>query len=187
MWNARGDVGRCRGGNFPRPHKRPVSSLSPTPRWRRGSGDGAGHKLGFAADEANAACVCEDHGETYTSIEVNRPGWGDRDFDVRFYTEVGEYGMKISYDVSDQCYNVSAVDERDDGSSYAAFEFYARDDSSVDLEFGGADSVEAFFKTMYNDPEIEDVYLYSVLLMQPFINDTFDMSVDELYSLPVVG
>jgi len=145
-------------------------------------------KLGFTADEGNAVCVYEDHGETYSSIEVNRPDWGNRDFDVQFYTEIGEYGMKISYSVGDQCYNVSAVDERvDDGSIYAAFEFYDRDDAKNDLGFGGADSVEAFFKTMYNDPEIEDVYLYSVQLMQQYVENTFGLSVDELYNLPVEG
>lgn len=145
-------------------------------------------KLGFVADEANAECVYEDYGETYSSIEVSRPEWGERDFDVLFYTQVGEYGMKISYSVGDQCYNVSAVDERvDDGSIYAAFEFYDRDDAKNDLGFGGADSVEAFFKTMYDDPEIEDVYLYSVLLMQQYIEDTFGMDVDALYNLPVEG
>ena len=46
-------------------------------------------------------------------------------------------------------------------------------------------TVEQYFKNAINDPEIEDVYLYLVQLMENYISDTFGMSVDELYSLPV--
>jgi hypothetical protein len=46
-------------------------------------------------------------------------------------------------------------------------------------------AVEEYFDTMYNDPSIDDVYLYSVSVAQQYISDRFGMSTDELCALPL--
>jgi len=40
--------------------------------------------LGFIPDEANAVCLYEQHEGNYMSIEVHRPEWGEKEYDVRF-------------------------------------------------------------------------------------------------------
>ena len=46
-------------------------------------------------------------------------------------------------------------------------------------------TVEEYFKNMYNDPNIDDVYLYSVSIAPQYISDTFGVSIDELCTLPL--
>jgi len=141
--------------------------------------------LGFTADQENACYRYEQHDPWYCSIEVNIPEWGDLDGgeDVRFFTPVNGYGIVIYYFVDEQRFFVSA-DNQEDGS-YAYFDFFVQDGSIIDGQSPEGMTVGEYFQNVYNDPETENVYLYSVQLMENYISDTFGMTITELYALPV--
>lgn len=140
--------------------------------------------LGFVADKGNAVCIYEQKERNYTSVAVHRPEWGNQEYSVEYYTSINGYGVKIWYYQNEQRFFVKAVDESDD-SSFADFEFFTKDDSSNDGTSPEGMTVEEYFKNVYNDPKIENVFLYSVQMAQQYISDTFGMSIDELYALPV--
>ena len=137
--------------------------------------------LGFIPDKDNAVCVYEQHEGRYTSIEVHYPEWGDKEYDIRFFTPVNEYGLVVTYYKDEQRFNVAA----DKGETYAKFNFYVSDDTWIDENASGDMTVEEYFENMYNDPNINDVYLYSVSIAQQYIAGTFGMSIDELCVLPL--
>ena len=137
--------------------------------------------LGFIPDKDNAVCVYEQNAEKYTRIEVHCPEWGEKEYDVNFFRPVNEYGLMITYYKDEQRFYVAA----DKGETYAKFNFYVSDGTWIDENASGNMTVEEYFKNMYNDPEIEEVHLYSVSIAQQYIADTFGMSIDELCALPL--
>lgn len=144
--------------------------------------------LGFVAHEEDAYCefVKKDDtpdGKIYHSICVHRPEWGEQDYDVRFFTPINEYGLVIMYYVDEQRFRVGA-DNQSNGA-YAVFDYYQKDDTVIDNEVSQGVTIEEFFTNVYRDFDVQDVYRYSVSLMERYIEDTFDLSADELYALPV--
>jgi len=139
--------------------------------------------LGFIADHDNAVCVYEQHDGGYVSVAVHRPEWGNQEYSVEYYASINGYNVTVWYYQNEQRYYVRAENPQD--GTTADFEFFAADDSTNDGMSPEGMTVEEYFKTVYNDPEIDDVYLYSVLMAQQYISDTFGMSIDELYALPV--
>ncbi|MEL7644839.1 MAG: leucine-rich repeat domain-containing protein [Anaerolineaceae bacterium] len=139
--------------------------------------------LGFFADQANAVYLFEQRGEREVNIEVHRPEWGEKDFDVRFFTPLSEeYRIVITYHVAEKKFGVGADDNEQGG---AEFEFYLDTGEFVDEWCSDPDmTVEEYFIKAYNDPAIEDVYQHSVDLMVQYIRDTFGMTIEELYALP---
>ncbi len=137
--------------------------------------------LGFRADHDNAVCLYEQNEERYISIEVHRPEWGEKEYDFRFYTPINDYGLVITYHFNEQRFQVGC----DRGETYAVFDYFLKDSSTVDSVVSGAATVKEYFQNMYNDPEITDIYSYSVRLVEQYISDTFDLSIDELCTLPV--
>ena len=139
--------------------------------------------LGFFADQANAVYRYEQRGEREVNLEVHRPEWGEKDFDVRFFTPLSdEYRIVITYHVAEKKFGVGADDNNGGGANFELFiDTYEHIDgwcSNEDM------TVEEYFIKAYNDPEIEDIYLHSVELMVQYIRDTFDMTIEELYALP---
>ncbi len=137
--------------------------------------------FGFVADKSQAVCIYEQHEGNYTSIEVHRPEWGDQEYSVHFFTSVNGYGVMVRYYIDEQRYYIKA--DQKDGSS-ADFEFFWKTHAKNDGMSPEGMTVEEYFKNVYDDPEIKDVYLYSVLMAQQYITDKFGMSIDELYALP---
>ncbi len=139
--------------------------------------------LGFFADQANAVYLYEYRGEKDANMEVHRPEWGEKDFDVRFFTPLSdEYRIVITYHVAEKKFGVGA-DDNDQGG--AKFEYFVDTGEFVDEWCSDHDkTVEEYFIKAYNDPAIEDVYQHSVDLMVQYIRDTFGMTIEELYALP---
>jgi hypothetical protein len=136
--------------------------------------------LGFVPDPDHAVCVFEQQGTKYTNIEVHNPEWGEKDFDFRFFTPVNDYGLVIMYFQDEKRFNLAA----DKGETYAKFAFYVKDNTWVDENASGNMTVEEYLIAMYNDPDIEDVYAYSLSIAEQYVADTFGMSIDELCDLP---
>jgi len=137
--------------------------------------------LKFSPDEKNAVCIFEQHEGRYTNIEVHYPEWGEKDYDLRFFTPVNDYGLVITYLKDKKCFYVAA----DKGDTYAKFFYYVDSDKRVDDGATGNMAVEQYFNNMYNDPSIDDIYSYSVSIAQQYIEDTFGMTIDELCDLPL--
>ena len=137
--------------------------------------------LKFTPDEKNAVCIYEQHEGIYINIEVHYPEWGDKDYDLRFFTPVNDYGLVITYTKDNKCFYVAA----DKGDTFAKFFYYLDSKKIVDDNASNGMSVEEYFKNMYNDPNITDIYTYSVSIAQQYIKDTFGMTIDELCELPL--
>ena len=137
--------------------------------------------LTFAPDEKNAVCIYEEHEGRYVNIEVHYPEWGEKDYDLRFFTPVNDYGLVITYTKDDKCFYVAG----DKGDTYAKFFYYVDSDKRVDDGASGGMTVEEYFNKMYNDPSIDDIYYYSVSIAQKYVEDTFRMTIDELCNLPL--
>ncbi len=141
--------------------------------------------LGFAPQEQLAAYLYEQYEPRYYSIEVHNPAWGawEEGGDVRFFTPLSdEYRIVITYFTSDRKYLVKADDNAGGGAS---FELLADTAEHIDGWCSDASlTVEQYFVKAFNDPEIEDVYLFAVKLMEDAVDDCFGLRVEELYALP---
>ena len=139
--------------------------------------------LGFYADQANAVYLYEYRGERDVNMEVHRPEWGKKDFDVRFFTPLSdEYRIVVTYHDAERKFT-AGVDDNNQGG--AKFDYFV--DSG---QFGNEwcsdknQTVEEYLIKAYNDPTIKDVFQHSIDLMVQYIHDTFGMTVEELYALP---
>ncbi len=139
--------------------------------------------LGFYADEPNAVYLYEYRGETDVNMEVHRPEWGEKEFDVRFFTPLSdEYRIVITWHAADRKF-IASVDDNSQGGG--SFEYFIDTGEHLDIWCSYKDkTVEEYFIKAYNDPTIEDIYQHSVDLMMQYVSDTFGMTIEELYSLP---
>ncbi|NLO40574.1 MAG: hypothetical protein GX115_14035 [Ruminiclostridium sp.] len=103
---------------------------------------------------------------------------------MRFFTPLSEeYRIVIRYFADEKKYLVKADDNFGGGAS---FEFYVDRDEHIDgWHSDEAVTVEEYFTKAYNDPAIDDIYHYSIKLMERFLGDTFGLSIDELYALHI--
>lgn len=139
--------------------------------------------LGFYADEVNAVYLYEYRGQKDVNMEVHRPEWGEKEFDVRFFTPLSdEYRIVITWHSAERKF-IAGVDDNSQGG--ASFEYFVDTGEHLDIWCSYQDqTVEEYFIKAYNDPAIEDVYQHSVDLMVQYVRDTFGMTIEELYSLP---
>ena len=139
--------------------------------------------LGFYADEPNAVYLYEYRGEKDVNMEVHRPEWGEKEFDVRFFTPISdEYRIVVTWHAVERKF-IAGVDDNSQGGG--SFEYYIDTGEHLDIWCSYNDkTVEEYFIKAYNDPAIEDVYQHSVDLMVQYVRDTFGMTIEELFSLP---
>lgn len=142
--------------------------------------------LGFYADQANAVYLYEYRGKSSlddVNMEVHRPEWGQKEFDVRFFTPISnEYRIVVTWHAADRKL-IASVDDNSQGG--ASFEYFIDTGEHLDIWCSYKDkTVEEYFIKVYNDPAITDVYQHSVDLMAQYVSDTFGMTIEELYSLP---
>lgn len=138
--------------------------------------------LGFFPDQPNAVCKYEQRGEWDYNIEFHRPEWGEKEFDVRFFTPLSDdYRIVITYTLAEGKYLVSIDDNFQGGAS---FEFYSDTNEHVDVWCSDkVMTVQECFAKAYNNPEIADIYTHSVQLMDQYFLDRFGMSFQDLYHL----
>lgn len=139
--------------------------------------------LGFHPDEPNAVYLYEYRGEKDVNMEVHRPEWGEKEFDVRFFTPISdEYRIVVTWHAAERKF-IAGVDDNSQGGG--SFEYFVDTGEHQDIWCSYNDkTVEEYFIKAYNDPAIEDVYQHSVDLMVQYVRDTFGMSIEELFSLP---
>jgi len=142
--------------------------------------------LGFHPDEPNAVYLYEYRGENIlddVSIEVHRPEWGEKEFDVLFFTPISEeYRIVVTWHAAEQKF-IAGVDDNSQGGG--SFEYFIETGEHLDIWCSYKDkTVEEYFIEAYNDPAIEDVYQHSIDLMVKYVMDTFGMTIEALYRLP---
>ena len=139
--------------------------------------------LGFFPDKPNAICLFEQHGERYYNLEIHRPEWGEKEYDVRFFTPLSDdYRIVITYNFAEKKFNVGGDDNFGGGAS---FEYYVDTNQFVDdWSSDNAITVQDYFLKAYNDPGISDVYTHSIELMEQYFVEQFGMTFKELYALP---
>lgn len=139
--------------------------------------------FGFFEDEPNAVYLYEYRGEKDVNMEVHRPEWGEKEFDVRFFTPISdEYRIVVTWHAAEKKF-IASVDDNSQGG--ASFEYFIDSGEHLDIWCSYKDkTVEEYFMKAYNDPAIEDVYQHSVDLMVQYVSDTFGMTIEELYALP---
>lgn len=139
--------------------------------------------FGFFADEPNAVYLYEYRGEKDVNMEIHRPEWGEKEFDVRFFTPISdEYRIVVTWHAAEKKF-IAGVDDNSQGGG--SFEYFIDTGEHLDIWCSYPDkTVEEYFIKAYNDPTIEDVYQHSVDLMTQYIRDSFGMTIEELYALP---
>jgi hypothetical protein len=139
--------------------------------------------LGFFPDRANAVCLYEQRGEGDYNIEIHRPEWGKKDYDIRFFTPLSdEYRIVITYNFDERKYLVSVDDNYGGGAS---FEFFSDTNEHNDIWCSDKEmTVQDYFIKAYNDPAISDVYVHSVELFEQYFSNRFDMTAEKMFSLP---
>jgi len=139
--------------------------------------------LGFFPDKANAVYRFEQREGRDVNIEVHRPEWGEKDYDVRFFTPLSdEYRIVVTYYIGERKFVVGADDNEMGGAN---FELFIETHEHIDGWCSNKDlTVEEYFINAYNDPLIEDIYLHSVELMEQYFSEKFGMTIEELYALP---
>jgi hypothetical protein len=142
--------------------------------------------LGFIADQENAWYLYEQQEPHYYSVTINNPEWGswEEGGDVSVFTPLSdEYRIVVTYYIDERKFAVGADDNDGGGAKFELFiDTYEHSDGWCSSE---QMTVEEYFINAYDDADIEDIYLYSVELMINYIKDTFGMSIEELYALPV--
>jgi hypothetical protein len=139
--------------------------------------------FGFFADEPNAVYLYEYRGEKDVNMEVHRPEWGEKEFDVRFFTPISdEYRIVVTWHAAEKKF-IASVDDNSQGGG--SFEYFIDTGEHLDIWCSYKDkTVEEYFIKAYNNPAITDVYQHSIDLMVQYVSDTFGMTIEELYSLP---
>jgi len=132
--------------------------------------------------EQDAVCEFKDDAHNL-SIAINIPQWGSRpdkweNSCVLFLKGINGYLLAIWYYPDEGRYAVQA--DKDDTS--AKYEYYT-ETGKFDGEYPDPDTVKAQFEDMYTGLEVEDDYMKGIELFQGYVNDTFGMSIDDLYAL----
>ncbi len=147
------------------------------------------NSLGFIADESIASYLYEQREPHYFTVEIHNPEWGswERGDDVRFFTPLSdEYRIVVSYHIDERRFTVGADDNDGGGAAYTCF---IGSDEYIDVWCSDESmTVEEYFKRAINDPAVthpSDIYQFSVKQMVRTVEDTFGMSIDELYALPI--
>lgn len=143
--------------------------------------------LGFIADKGSAVYIHENEDPQAYAVEVLNPAWGGWDGDesgeLRFSRPLDdEHRIFLYYSMGEKVYSVTVYNSFGSGAS---FQYFAETGEHVDEWCGNeAMTVEEYYRNVYKDPAIENVYLHSVELAERYVRDTFGMSVDELCVLP---
>ena len=94
-----------------------------------------------------------------------------------------EYRVVTTYFVGERKYLVKADDNSGGGAGYY---YYPDTKTHEDIWCSDpAKTVESYFAVAYNNPETKDVYLYGVQLFENDVKDSFGLTIEALFALPV--
>ena len=145
--------------------------------------------IGFTVDESIVSYLYEQHEPYYFTVQIHDPEWGSWEGggDVRFFLPLSdEYRVIVTYHIDEQRFSVGA-DDNDGGG--AAYDYFIGSDEHTDIWCSDESmTVEEYFRRAINDPAVthpSDIYQFSIKQMVRTVEDTFGMSIDELYALSI--
>ena len=141
--------------------------------------------LGFEAKQDISSYLYVQQDPQYFDITVHNPAWGEWEEggDVCYFTPLSDNcRIAVTYFTGDKKFLVKADDNSGGG---AGFYYYADTKKSEDIWCSDPNkTVEQYFKDAFNNSDIKDIYSYSAQLMENCIQDTFGLTIDDLYALP---
>jgi hypothetical protein len=141
--------------------------------------------LGFVPEATPGTYMYEQHEGTYTNIRIDRNEIENKEYDIVFFQPINdEYRVNIFYHMAENQLYVGADDNFGGGAS---FYYDLESGETIDEWCSDPDKTveEYFLKKAYHDSAIEDVYQHTVDLMLHYIHDTFGLTLEELFALPV--
>lgn len=136
--------------------------------------------LGFNYSEKDALCVYEDKQNGYR-ISIYKPQWGQRKdkWNIEFFYNTNGYNLVIWYIESEQRYTVQA----DKGKLIAKYEYFAGE-NRYGGEYPNQETIQKLFKNVFGDSG-EYQYQAAIDMLNKYISDTFGMTMEKLYALPL--
>ena len=144
--------------------------------------------LGFVeSEEVRGFLFVQNESGDYFDVSIHDPeqaAW-EGGGEVRFFTPLSEeYRIVVTYHIDEKQFTVKADDNDSGGAEYS---YFPGSDEYTDIWCSDDDiTVEQYFVKAIDDPSItdaSDVYQYSIKRMVKTVEDTFGMSIEELYAL----
>lgn len=141
--------------------------------------------LGFIEKQDMAAYYYDQNSPRYYNLMVHNPDWGnwDEGGDVKFFTPLSDScRIVVTYYASERKYMVKADDNDGGGAGYY---FYLDSKTTEDIWCSDPNkTVLEYFTEAYNNPDIKDIYLQFLPLMEESMKDSIGLSLEELFTLP---
>ena len=140
--------------------------------------------LGFVPDETPGIYMYEQHEGIYTNIRIDHNDTVNKEYDVVFFQPINDqYRVNMFYFAAEKKLFVGADDNNQGGAS---FYYYLDTGKHVDDWCSDKNkTVTEYFTEAFNDPAVTDIYQKNVDTMTQYIQNTFGLTIDELYALPV--
>ncbi|MEI7615780.1 MAG: hypothetical protein WCJ54_03620, partial [Actinomycetota bacterium] len=140
--------------------------------------------LGFSYSEKDVLCIYEDK-EEHIQVSVYKPEWGvrpttDNNWNIEYLNEVNGYLLTVCYYANEQKYTVQAGK----GSSTARYDYFIETGKYGNEWTSDTDTVKEHFYTVFGIKD-DDVFTKAVSMFEQTFIDRFDMSMKELYVLPI--
>ena len=140
--------------------------------------------LGFSYTEKDALCVFDDKEESIM-VAICKPEWGvrpttDNNWNVQYLHEINGYLLVVRYYADEQKYTVQA----DKGSLTAKYDYSIKTGKYGNEWTPDSDTVKEHFSTVF-DTKDDDVFAKAIALFNQTLKDRFEMSLEELYALPI--
>jgi len=140
--------------------------------------------LGFYYTEKDALCIYEKKEENI-QVAICKPEWGvrpatDNNWNVQVLHEVNGYLLVVWYYANEQKYTVQA----DKGNLTARYDYLIETGKYGNEWTPDTDTVKEHFSTVF-DTKDDDVFAKAVSMFEQTFKDRFDMSMEELYALPI--
>jgi hypothetical protein len=140
--------------------------------------------LGFFYAEKDGLCTYEDKKEGIM-VAIYKPEWGarpitDNNWDITYLHEVNGYLVVVWYYANEQKYSVQA----DKGNLTARYDYFIETGEYGNEWTPDADTVKEHFCTVFGTQD-DDVFAKAVSLLEQTLKDRFDLSLQELYALPI--
>jgi hypothetical protein len=140
--------------------------------------------LGFFYAEKDGLCTYEDKKEGM-QVAIYKPEWGarpitDNNWDITYLQEVNGYLVVVWYYANEQKYTIQA----DKGNLTAKYDYYIETGEYGNEWTPDSDTVKEHFSTVF-DTQDEDVFAKAVSMFEQTLKDRFDLSLQELFALPI--
>ena len=140
--------------------------------------------LGFVADQKNIWCQYQSNNNgNPVIVRVNRPEWGKKPgWDIEFYTEVNGNPITVWYYVNERRFYCKTT--LSDGNITGDFEYFPKETRHQDGIVPEGMSLSELLQKVFKNSTNEDLYAYTISMVQQYYQDQFHLNENDLYALP---